>query len=394
MITSQEFYSPPNSALSQELLGRIANMPAHHAPRSVDRPLALYGAGNLGRMAREYFDRLGIPLSLVTDAKAEQFRRDPFWAGTRVMPPADVDPTTRKSVLLAVCVATSPYAKLAEGLCSEGWTDVVPFYDIAEAYRDRHPLSNGWFAAPLTARDLENIAQVFEAWADDISRAHHLQFVAWRRLRHEWLFKGAPVNTENRFFIPEVSAALTDDESFVDIGAHTGSVTLRFIDTVHSRFRAIWAVEPDSENLRGLRTAISSLPAPVRDRIRLIPAVVGSERGERTFFEGLGYASQCSALGQSSLPMETIDDLGLSPSFMKLHLEGAELDALKGCRDTILRHRPIVVTTSYHNHQGLWELPRWLMGELPHYVFYMRMHGWCGTGAVVYCIPGERVQAR
>ncbi len=189
-------------------------------------------------------------------------------------------------------------------------------------------------------------------------------------------------------------AVLTEHESFADIGAHTGSLSLRFIEAVRGRFQEISAVEPDSENLSDLRMTVSNLPPSVRDRVRVIPAVVGSERGEKTFFQGLGYASQCSALGQSSLPTETIDDRGLSPSFVKLHLEGAELDALKGCRNTILRYRPIIVATSYHNHQGLWELPQWLMGELSGYVFYMRMHSWCGTGSVVYCVPEERIQAR
>ncbi len=394
MVTSQEFSDPPNFVLARELLGRIANTPAQHVPRNVDRPLAIYGAGNLGRMAREYFDRLGIPLSLVVDAKAEQIRRDPFWAGARVISPDAVDPKTRRGVLLAVCVATSPYVKLAESLRSEGWTDVVPFYDISEAYRDRHPLSNGWFAHPLTSGDTESIAQVLETWADDVSRAHHLQFIAWRRLRQEWSFTGAPVNTENRFFIPEVLTALTEHESFADIGAHTGSVSLSFIKAVRGRFQEIWAVEPDPTNLSGLRTAVSNLPASLRDRVSVIPAVVGSERGEKCFFQGLGYASQCSALGQSTFPTEIIDDIALSPSFMKLHLEGAELDALKGCCNTILRYRPIIAATSYHNRQGLWELPQWLMGELSGYVFYMRVHSWCGTGSVIYCIPEERVKAR
>lgn len=393
MVTSQEFSIPPNSSMARELLKRIVDTQAHHSPHVVDRPLALYGAGTLGRMAREYFNRLGIPVIFVIDAKAEQVQRDPFWARVKVIPPEATDLETRESVLLAVCVVTTPYAGLAASLRCEGWSDVVPFYDISEAYRDRHPLGNGWFAPPLTFDETENINHALDAWTDDISRAHHLQFIAWRRLREEWSFAGAPVTTDNRFFIPEVLAVLTDHESYADIGAHTGGVSQRFIATVNCRFRKIWAVEPDSSNLQGLRLMLSNLPAAVKDKVKIIPAVVGSERAEKSFFHGLGYASQCSDLGQSTLAIEAIDDLGLSPSFMKFHLEGAELDALKGARKTILRYRPIIAATSYHNHQGLWELPKWLMSELPDYVFYMRIHSWCGTGSVVYCIPRERANA-
>lgn len=394
MTTYRKFSALPSFPVAKELFKRIVGAQPHHSPRVVDRPLALYGAGNLGRMALEYFSRLGIPVAFVIDTKADQSLLDPFWAGVRIISPGAVDQKTRQTMLLAVCVVTSPYGELVENIRSEGWVDVVPFYDIAEAYRDRHPLCNGWFAQPLISEDVANINHVLGAWADDISRAHHLQFIAWRRLREEQVFSGAPVTNDNRYFIPEVLAILTEHESFADIGAHTGSVSQRFLEAVNYRFHKIWAVEPDSGNLHGLRTMISGLPDTVKDKITIVPTVVGREREERSFFDGLGYASQCSDLGKRVLTVNAIDDLGWSPSFMKVHLEGAELDAIKGARKTIIRYRPIIAATSYHNHQGLWELPKWLMSELPDYMFYMRMHSWCGTGSVVYGIPIERCRDR
>ncbi len=31
------------------------------------------------------------------------------------------------------------------------------------------------------------------------------------------------------------------------------------------------------------------------------------------------------------------------------------------------------------------------METLPDYRFFFRAHSWCGNGAVVYCLPKERV---
>ena len=76
-----------------------------------------------------------------------------------------------------------------------------------------------------------------------------------------------------------------------------------------------------------------------------------------------------------------LDELGLSPTFIKLHLEGAELAALKGARQTLLDHRPIVAATVYHNDDGIWKTAEWLMRTLPDYRFFFRNHSWCGTGA-------------
>jgi hypothetical protein len=85
-----------------------------------------------------------------------------------------------------------------------------------------------------------------------------------------------------------------------------------------------------------------------------------------------------------------LDTLDLSPTFIKLHLEGAELAALKGARKTLLSNRPIIVATIYHNADGIWRTPLWLMEALPGYRFLFRIHSWCGTGAVIYAIPNER----
>src|ERR1019366_4886047 len=98
----------------------------------------------------------------------------------------------KRSTRLEVGMVTSPYVPLEASLLDSGFIDVVPFYDLAETFRHLHPLSNGWFAPPLTAQEQDETAEVLSAWDDDVSRAHHLQFLAWRRLREEWIFEPAP----------------------------------------------------------------------------------------------------------------------------------------------------------------------------------------------------------
>jgi hypothetical protein len=87
--------------------------------------------------------------------------------------------------------------------------------------------------------------------------------------------------------------------------------------------------------------------------------------------------------------IEILDALAPA-SFLKLHLEGAELEALKGGRELLRRDRPIVAATVYHNDDGIWRTPLWLIETLTDYRFLFRLHSWCGTGAVVYAIPEER----
>ena len=291
---------------------------------------------------------------------------------------------------MTVSIVTSPYVPIERTLSERGFADIVPFYDLAESFRAIHPLSNGWFAPALTASDRDNSAKVLTLWHDDISRAHHLQFLAWRRLRAEWRFDAAPVTTQDRFFIPELLAVLNDNEVLLDAGAHHGHVTETFLRHTRGAFRQIAAIEPDPANRAILQDTLRAL---LRDdaRVAVYDCVLAANENEARFHAGLGYASQLSPTGDIPVTTRPLDALGLKPSFVKLHLEGAELAVLQGARETLLANRPLIAATVYHNADGIWATPLWLMQMLPGYRFLFRAHSWCGTGAVIYAIPEERV---
>jgi FkbM family methyltransferase len=346
----------------------------------------------MGRLARDFLKAVGRDFEIVVDRNARQLADDPTWAGVRLQHPDDVPETVKSELRLAVSLVTSPYVPVERSLLERGFKDVVPFYDLAESFRDLHPLSNGWFAPPLSAHDRQNAAKVLTLWADDMSRAHHLQFLAWRRLREEWTFETAPVPECKRFFIPEVADILHGNEIFLDVGAHHGSVTEAFVQQTKGAFGYVVAVEPDPANRVVLQDALRSL-LPDDPRVTVYDCALGEDEGMAPFHDGLGYASQIAGTGRTRVMTRPLDALGLSPTFIKLHLEGGELAALKGARQTLQANRPIVAATVYHNDDGIWRTPLWLMETLSDYRFLFRAHSWCGTGAVVYAIPKERCPA-
>ena len=387
---ARSFNDPPNAAQAASLLAELATAPCPYSAVSADKPLALYGAGNLGRLARDFLKTVGQDFGLAIDRNARELASDPDWSGVRLVHPDDVTDAEKNGVRLAVSVVTSAYAPLENSLLDRGFKDVVPFYDVAENFRHLHPLSNGWFAGPLTAQDRVNTASVLAQWDDDVSRAHHLQFLAWRRLREEWTFEAASVSTCSRFFIPEVVSVLHDNEILVDAGAHHGSVIEAFLRQTKGAFRQIVAIEPDPANRTKLEDALHNV-VPRNARVTVCDFALAEDEGEALFHGGLDYASQLSQTGRTRVRTRPLDALGVSPTFIKLHLEGAELVALKGAKRTLLEARPLIAATVYHNADGMWKTARWLMQTLSDYRFLFRIHSWCGTGAVIYAIPHERI---
>lgn len=386
----RHFGSVPVRSDARALLADLRDGTCRATPQPPRFPITLYGGGDMGRMARDYFASLGQEIGLVVDRNAEALRNDPFWRGVEIAHPDDVPPHVKRDAQLVLCVATAPFKPLESELAADGWAEIVPFYDVAESQRDRHPLSNGWFADPLSDTDFARTAKVLDAWDDDLSRAHHLQFLAWRMLREEWTFEGAPVTGGDRFFIPDVTARADRLDVFVDGGAHHGQVTRKFAALRDNAFRQVVTIEPDPENMAAIEAMRAAMAPDVAERIAPVAAALGAESATRPFHRGLGYASQFSVTGQDTLRSVTLDSLNLAPDFIKLHLEGAELDTLRGGQGTIRRHRPILAVTTYHNADGIWRTPAWLMDTLDDYRFLMRLHSWCGTGAVVYALPKEQ----
>jgi len=369
----------------RNLAARIPNVVLHR----VERPLVLYGAGHLGRMAAGLLQQLDIPIAYALD-------RSPPLDGLLlgripVLTPEQAPLAHRNSHQVAVCVVTAPYKPIYTDLANMGWQRVNPVYDILEAYTGRLPMGNGWFAGALDDEDVGRIEQVLACWHDDHSRAAHLQFLAWRVHREEWHFSDAPVCIDDRYFIPEVLAALEPEECFLDAGAWHGVVSQRFLAKVGGHLQAILAVEADRLNFQRLQAWATGLPLEMRDRVRLLDCALGEMDGELTFTHGHDMASRLMELGQDKVTVRSLDSLDLAFSFVKLHLEGGELAALRGARRSLLKHRPLLAVTVYHNRDGLWPTAAWLMDHLSGYHFLFRLHSWCGTGAVLYGLPQERM---
>lgn len=372
---------------ADELLQDILSSKIELFPRKIDKPVILYGAGTLGKMAKDFFGYLDIPFLYVVDQNANQYKTDEYWQGVEIIRPEDVKETDKKNCLLVVCIVTMPLMELQDELRNNGWKDIAFFYDVSEAYRDRYPLSNGWFLGKFNKKEKKSIEKVFSSLADDISRAYYVQFLVWRKLRIELLFDGLKINKDNRFFIPEITGALRESEVFVDCGAHKGSVAEKFLRTVNNKYKAIYAIEPDYANFEILETRLRDIP-----NTKTIKCALSDKNGEERFYQGFDFASKLSKNGNDLVKTVTLDSLNIPATFIKMHLEGGELNALKGAVNTIQKYRPILAVTIYHNSDGAFEIPLFLIDNAKNYKYHMRLHSFGGTGAVFYAIPEEKIK--
>jgi len=360
----------------------------------------------------DYFEKINVHVDMVLDKHPENYRQDKFWKKKKIkVGPANYrNDTVQASSTIAVCISTVPYSDVYNDLYNNGWSKIYPVYDISEAYTDRHPLSNGWFAENIE-KDLPFMEAVVKTLHDDESRAHYLQFVAWYCLRQDWIFEGTTISKDNRYFIKELTDLLTEDEVFVDVGACTGETILKFAELTNYKFKYIVGIEPDNKNYsKLLSTWLYKLrPQSPPHSIMLYKIGIGNIKKARVpFFRDSGYCSCFTRLGQRTANVTTIDHLwhsidstyttlSVNPNItiIKYHIEGMELEALEGSEKTLQEHRPIILVSCYHNRDSLHKIPIWVKDKLQSYRLIFRLHGWGGnTNAVLYGIPEDRYRAK
>jgi len=221
-------------------------------PRKVDKPLVLYGMGKLGKLAHEIFTEIGV---------------DVFTGIDRDMP-FDFSRSAREKALIAVCIASEPYEPIADHLRSVGWTDIVPVWDIIEAYPECG-IRNGWFVGELTPEDIQGINYVMRHFKDLLCRMSYSAFISWREYRDDYPY--IPVKP-----IPALPSTLADIRARQRVGTWDtwqwgdGPTTV----TIHAEGLELETIEKNLSDFIRYRPKISVACYHSRDGLWKIPKLL------------------------------------------------------------------------------------------------------------------------
>jgi hypothetical protein len=102
-----------------------------------------------------------------------------------------------------------------------------------------------------------------------------------------------------------------------------------------------------------------------------------------------GASSTVSVTGDKEVQCVTLDELLAEerPTFIKMDIEGGEIEAIHGAARTIRRSRPKLAVCVYHSPDHLWQIPLLLKQMLPDFRLTLRSHMLDGFDTVCYCLP-------
>jgi len=283
-----------------------------------------------------------------------------------------------------------------------------------------------WYGYEFFAHAMENaerLAKLAGRFEDQFSRFSWFSVLMYRLTLNPLFLEtcavghGYEAHGLNSYAFNRQFVKLSDDETYVDGGAFTGDTIELFMRAVNGKFRRIYSFEPSAANNREIAARLRRLQddylEPLAPRVTLVEkgmwdretvlrfnpnrtvgeADLGTPAGAvaaHLVEAGLLSHVYDEALEDSvaiKVPVTTIDDAtNAEATFIKLEIEGAELQALNGARRTIERNRPQMAVSVYHKPEDLLTLMDFIEDTGQNYKLGFRAHNPMAPDAiVVYC---------
>ena len=355
--------------------------------------LVLFGAGNLGRKTLAGLRTIGIEPLAFTDSNPRLW--DNPVEGLVVLPPAEAARLYGTTSTFVITIWTGEgYDRMGSRvrqLHSLGCRRVIPFtllfWKFAELFLPHYAVD-----LPHKVHDQgEDTLRACELWSDDASRFEYLAQLRWRLLSD---FDTLPDPVRETTYFPRDLFTLNEREVFIDCGAYDGDTIRSFLERPNGPSGRIFAFEADPNNFARLESTVAMLPQQVS--IEVNNQAVGSSNGSVLFCASGNEASYVSPIsGDIRVDCVALDQAleGVDPTYIKMDIEGAELDALAGSAQLVKRCSPVLAICCYHRQDHLWKIPLLIQSLNPDYRFYLRPHLLEGWDLVCYAVPADRIKA-
>lgn len=193
-------------------------------------------------------------------------------------------------------------------------------------------------------------------------------------------------NYDDYFDLDILRDKITSEEVFVDCGAYTGDTAKDYFENF-SECKKMYLYDMLPANIAKAR----ELLADHREIVYRI-AGVGSPKqagmmipvgtNETSMFSidenGNTFNPEAEKNNKEKPEVELVtldDDIEERITFLKMDIEGAEINALLGAKEHIIKDHPKLAICTYHHYEHLWEIPKLIKAMNPDYKLYLRYNG-------------------
>lgn len=195
-------------------------------------------------------------------------------------------------------------------------------------------------------------------------------------------FTEISLDLKNSYFDRDI-IEFSDAEVFVDGGCFNFGTCQILLDQCRT-VKSIYAFEPDANQWLSVQDGIKKSGF---SKAHFIKKGLWSETTELRFTQTFGGGSNVCETGTTIVPVTSIDETIHEPiTFIKMDIEGAELEALKGAALHIVTDRPKLAVCVYHKPEDIFKIPMYIKSLIPDYRLFMRHYSNVEVETVLYAI--------
>jgi len=340
------------------------------------RKLAIWGASKGGRKVLKLLKELKIKPSYFIDSDLKKQGRD--INGIKILSPTKLEKDTQILVLIGTCFKS----EIIPFLEKRKIPYITDIKDVLEMLEIMNNELNRWTNKRFSVLNyhLRELYEVLNLLEDNESKDTFLSYLKYLKCFFLFPKKSCKVSPYPQYFHPQVKPERGD--IVADVGAFTGDTSARFLQST-PEITKIYAFEPDKRNFLELK----KLHQKYKNKLIPIRAAVWDTNRIIKLQSNLGVACHISPEGTEKVKAISLDTFfkNSCPSLIKMDIEGAEENAIKGCYNIIRKCKPKLQVCLYHNPYHLFRIPIFLKKIAPSYKFYIGHHHEFMWELVLYC---------
>lgn len=345
------------------------------------KKIVLYGMGDGAEKIKAVLDERGVEVSDVM--ASDDFVRGQSFLGYRVKKLSEIEAEHGDGFVILVCFGTQ-IPEVAEHI-----------YKIAETHELYAPnvpvVGDGLFDLEYARANKSELEKVYKMLADEQSRKVFECVIRYKLSGDIKYLRECETPSDEKFDLLNIGT----EETVVDLGAYDGDTLVEFLNGTSMQFKKLYAMEPDNRNYRKLKRRLYMIGSALLEAYN-----VGAwdEDTTITFNMRAGRSSAASTGNTSNhgrtaryrdIKMMKTDTMlrGEPATYIKMDVEGAEENAIKGARETITAYKPKLNVAVYHRNEDMFRLPLLIAEMNKKYKFYLRHHPYIPDWDTnLYCI--------
>jgi FkbM family methyltransferase len=363
-------YQIPQSQILKQLCTNTSKQIIEKATDFKNRKLVIFCAGPSGQQFyKTMLDDYGIEAEFFIDNNSRIAGNSIFGKPVKYRPWEAMSEFIHKYYIITASSWSNHY-QIAEQLDSLGMSEHMSFYSF------------------LTAKIMPRYLTIADMLYDEMSRCSYLASI-YNFMTNDNQF----VQYAGEQYFSHPKFAKLGEDIIVDAGAYVGDSTEAVITRSNGHCK-VYLFEPYEEVHKAIYARKERWCKEWNmdsERIILVPAGLSSTTQNISMYtigiDAIPFLHKISN-GGTSVPAYSLDDFfkdKASPTFIKADIEGSELDMLKGAKNILMNHKPLLAISIYHSPQEMASIAEYLASLQCGYKFDVRNHTTYWADTILYC---------